>query len=119
MAAKPLQRARDIRIESNRHNDDGADDENGINNTTSGSDREEEELVVQRVAIGCDDGDVRIYVVREEGIVHEEGMEYYKSFPRVKGNNLGIFWMQRNFLREVLMVALGVGISLQRTRYTG
>ena len=46
-------------------------------------------------------------------------MEYYRSFPRVKGNILGIVWMQRKFLQEVLMVALGVGISLQRTRYIG
>ena len=62
--------------------------------------------------IGYDDGVVHIYVV------HEEGMEYYRSFPRVKGKNLGVVWMQRKILREVLMVALGVGISIQRTRYT-
>ena len=113
MVAEPLQRARDPRIESSRHNDDGADDENGINNTDSGSDSEEEELVVQRVAIGCDDGDVFIYVVREEG------MEYYRSFPTVKGKIVGVVWMQRNFLSEILMVALGVGISLNRTSYRG
>ena len=77
MATKPLKRARDPRIESNRHNDDGGD-ENGINNTARGSDSEEEELVVQRVAIGCNDGVVHIYVVREEG------MEYYRPFRRVK-----------------------------------
>ena len=66
MAVEPLKRARDPWIESSRHNDDG--DENGINNTAHGSDSEEEELVVQRVAIGCDDGVVRIYVVCEEGM---------------------------------------------------
>ena len=83
MAAEPLQRARDPRIESSWHNDDGGD-ENGINNTARGSDSEEEELVVQRVAIGCDDGVVRIYVV------HEEGVEYYRLFPRVKGKILSV-----------------------------
>ena len=76
MAAEPLQRERDPQIESSQHNDGG--DEDGINNTAHGSDSEEEELVVQRVAIGCDDGVVRIYVV------HEEGMEYYRPFRRVK-----------------------------------
>lgn len=90
MAVEPLQRVRDPRIESSRHNDDGGDDddENGINSTASGSDSEEEELVVQRVAIGCDDGAVRIYVVRDS----EEGMEYYRSFPRVKGKILSVVW---------------------------
>ena len=38
MAAKPLQRERDPRIESSWHNDDG--DENGINNTVRGYDTE-------------------------------------------------------------------------------
>ena len=85
MVAEPLQRERDPRIESSRHNDDGGD-ENGIRNTPRGSDSEEEELVVQRVAIGCDDGVVCIYVV------HEEGMEYYRLFPRVKGKILSVVW---------------------------
>ena len=66
---KPLQRERDPRIKSSWHNYGGDDD--GINNTTHGSDSEEEELMVQRVAIGCDDGAIHIYVVCEEG------MEYY------------------------------------------
>lgn len=91
MAAEPLQRARDSRVESIQHDDDGDDgdddDENGINSTTSGSDSEEE-LAVQRVAIGCDDGAIRIYVVRDS----EEGMEYYRSFPRVKGKILSVVW---------------------------
>ena len=81
---EPLQRERDPRIESNWHNDGG--DEDGINNTTHGSDSEEDELVVQQVAIGCVDGVARIYVV------HEEGMEYYRLFPRVKGKNLSVVW---------------------------
>ena len=42
--------------------------------------------MVQRVAIGCDDGVVRIYVVREEGV------EYYRLFPRVKGKILSVVW---------------------------
>ena len=78
MAAEPLQRVRDPRIESSRHNDD--EEENGINNTAHGSDSEEEELVMQRVGV------VHIY------IVGEEGMEYYRSFQRVKGKILSIVW---------------------------
>ena len=42
--------------------------------------------MVQGVAISCDDGVVCNYVV------HEEGMEYYKLFPRVKGKNLSVVW---------------------------
>ena len=42
--------------------------------------------MVQRVAIGCDDGVVCIYVV------HEEGVEYYRLFARVKGKNLSVVW---------------------------
>ena len=85
MATKPLKRARDPRIESSRHNDDGGD-ENGINNTARGSDSEEEKHVVKPVAISFDDGVVRIYVV------HEEGMENYRLFPRVKGKILSVVW---------------------------
>ena len=95
MEVEPLQRERDPRIESSWHNDGG--DEDGINNTARGSDSEEEELVVQRVEIGCDDGVVRIYVVREEGV------EYYRLFPRVKGKNLSIVWSldaKKNFARD-------------------
>ncbi|KAH9301389.1 hypothetical protein KI387_012972, partial [Taxus chinensis] len=73
---------------SNKHNND--DDENGLNCDSSESDSEKEEdgFAEQRVALGCDDGCVRIYVVRTP----EEDMVYYKSFPRVTGRILTVAW---------------------------
>lgn len=62
---------------------DSDDDENVV----SGSEQEEELLGEQRVAIGCDDGCVRLFIVKDR-----ESIAYMKSFPRVQGRILSVAW---------------------------
>ncbi|KAL3698853.1 hypothetical protein R1sor_012929 [Riccia sorocarpa] len=74
-----------------KNGDESDDDE------SSSSDRENEDeksrpavknSVEQGVAVGCDDGCVRIFTVGDS----QSGMVYRKAFPRVKGRILSVAW---------------------------
>ncbi|KAL2645510.1 hypothetical protein R1flu_013097 [Riccia fluitans] len=71
---------------------DGSDDDE---NSSTDRETDDEEngatvcnLVEQRVAVGCDDGCVRIFTVGDS----HAGMVYRKAFPRVKGRVLSVAW---------------------------
>uniref|UniRef100_A0A0D6QXE5 Uncharacterized protein n=1 Tax=Araucaria cunninghamii TaxID=56994 RepID=A0A0D6QXE5_ARACU len=88
MAVEPLTESRETY--STKNNDDDDEKENGVSasSSESDSDQEEDNLVEQRIAVACDDGCVRIYVVCDS----EDDIAYYKSFPRVKGRILSVAW---------------------------
>lgn len=63
---------------------DDSDDESSDEDDSDSSDDDAavaEEAAEQRVAVGCDDGCLRLFTVGD----NDEGMVYRKSFPRVKG----------------------------------
>jgi U3 small nucleolar RNA-associated protein 4 len=55
---------------------DSSDDEAGSSKTSSSHDGNE----LQRLALACDDGSVRLYLVPESG-----ALTYYRALPRVSG----------------------------------
>jgi U3 small nucleolar RNA-associated protein 4 len=70
-----------IAINGQANNNDSSDSD--LSNVDDGDDSEDEDSPaneLQRLALACDDGSVRLYNVPESG-----ALTYYRSLPRVSG----------------------------------
>ncbi|BBN10610.1 U3 small nucleolar RNA-associated protein 4 [Marchantia polymorpha subsp. ruderalis] len=97
LAAEPLEALKRAAISSNgallKKNSDGSDNDEGSSSDSDSEEEEEEgsshhDIVEQRIAVGCDDGCVRIFTVGD----NQAGMLYRRAFPRVKGRILSVTW---------------------------
>lgn len=70
----------DGEISQSDEEDDDADDSTELHSVSNGSEG-------QRVAVGCDDGCVRLYVASDA-----DGFYYRRSLPRVSGRVLSVAW---------------------------
>lgn len=85
-----------IAINGHANNNDSSDSD--LSNVDDGDDSEDEDSPantrssyhvnkLQRLALACDDGSVRLYNVPESG-----ALTYYRSLPRVSGRTLSVTW---------------------------
>ncbi|KAG6555830.1 hypothetical protein Mapa_002471 [Marchantia paleacea] len=97
LAAEPLEALKSAASSSNgallKKNGDGSDNDESSSSDSDSEEEEEEgssdhDIVEQRIAVGCDDGCVRIFTVGD----NQAGMLYRRAFPRVKGRILSVTW---------------------------
>lgn len=69
---------------------DDSDADSDRDGSTGSDDDDEEDVAAQeqRVAVACDDGSVRLFLVSDS----EGGMQYHRTFPRVAGRILSVAW---------------------------
>lgn len=63
------------------------DSDSSIDDDENSGSEDEEALLGEQVALGCDDGCVRLFTVKDG-----ESFVYKKSFPRVQGRILSVAW---------------------------